>query len=106
MNKNVVETTKNIVGKYADEKAKDLVTGFKWTSMITSVESFIPTNYHVIGWNTGEKFDGYREWDIIKSKRVKCQLSNPKTKKCKHCGWARQVTNAKPRTKRRRLLDT
>jgi hypothetical protein len=63
--------------------------GFTWTGWITPV-NVKKCNYHSIGWNFGDKFDGFHEWDFINGKKVKCQLSDKKTKKCKHCGFYRE----------------
>jgi hypothetical protein len=64
--------------------------GFQWSGWIKPVNVSQNANYHAVGWNFGNKFDGFHEWDFINGKKVKCQLSNKKAKKCKNCGWYRK----------------
>lgn len=47
--------------------------GFNWNGFIKSVVSN-PASHHVIGWNFGDKFDGFHTWDVNKKgKKVKCK---------------------------------
>jgi len=57
-----------------------MTKGFTWTNWIKP-QNQKPTEYHVIGWNFGDKFDGFHTWDINKKgKKVKCKHGNRKAK--------------------------
>lgn len=68
---------------------------FSWKNWIKPLSSNNNVNYHVIGWNLDDKvggffFDGVHYYDLIDNKKINCQLSNKKAKKCKNCSWYRK----------------
>lgn len=67
-------------------KKKQIKTkSFQWTGFIKPINSSRETNYHCYSW--GQK--GFKMFDVVKDKEVKCQLTDKRFKKCKNCGFER-----------------